>query len=137
MSIGHVRVLIASALLASGATSLAAPEQDYPGQPTKGRVWVENRGKAEAVAVNLQDVARDAPPLKVEVIGIPAVTITPATSVAVQVRRQTWEYRQVVLASGQNPIDLLSGAGAEGWETTGLALPGSAGTTVLVLKRPR
>lgn len=71
MSIGHVRVLIVSALLVSGATSLAAPEQDYPGQPTKGRVWVENRGKAEAVAVNLQNAARDAPPLKVEVIGLP------------------------------------------------------------------
>jgi hypothetical protein len=47
-----------------------------------------------------------------------------------------WEYRELAVPAGQSVTDLLNGAGAEGWETTGLQFSSASGL-VLVLKRTR
>jgi hypothetical protein len=54
---------------------------------------------------------------------------------SVRATRQSWEYRTVSVATGQDPSPALNTAGADGWETTGVALP-AAGGTVILLKRP-
>ena len=99
---------------------LAAPGQvgtDRPGQPTQGKVWVENRGRDEAVPVVLQEVATSMP-------------------MGVRFVRQPWEYRTLSVPPGQDLVKLLASAGMEGWEATGLQMPNQSGT-VLLLKRPR
>ena len=48
---------------------------------------------------------------------------------------QTWEYRSVTIASGQDPAMVVGPLGADGWETTALTLTDQRGT-VVVLKRP-
>src|SRR5438309_1307407 len=66
-------LLSACALLGGGAAMLGAAAQDrtqYPGQSTQGKVWVQNRGDAEAVPVSIQNVA-SGPPLRVQVTGAP------------------------------------------------------------------
>ena len=114
-------VMSGSALLTAGSVMLAAPGQDYtirPGDPTLAKVWIQNT------------------PLSVEVSGTPTVTINPATVVQARLVRQVWEYRVVTVASGQSPMNALAGAGADGWEPTGVQLSTSDGTSLL-LKRPR
>ena len=130
-------VLSGSVVLTAGVAMLAAPGQggtDRPGQPTAGKVWVENRGRNEAVPVVLEGVATG--PLGVQVVGTPTVTIAPATTVQARFVRQPWEYRTLSVQQGQDVVKLLAGAGTEGWEATGLQLPDQSGT-VLLLKRPR
>ena len=119
--------------LTAGAVMLAAPGQDRPGQPTQARVWVENRGRNEAVPIILQDVATG--PLGVHVVGTPTVAIAPASIVQARFVRQLWEYRTVSVQPGQDVVKVLAGAGTEGWEVT-LQMPDQSGT-VLLLKRPR
>jgi hypothetical protein len=63
------------------------------------------------------------------------VTIGPETTVLARVARQAWEYREVRIATGQNRAPVLNGAGADGWEATGIAFSDQAGTVVL-MKRP-
>jgi len=131
-------VLSVCVLLACGAVMRDASAQDgtqQPGQPTQAKVWIQNRGDTEAVPVSIQNLA-SAPPLQVEVTGIPTVTIGPASVLQERVARQSWEYRQVNIAPGQDPITVLNAAGADGWETTGVALA-NQGQTVVVMKRPR
>ena len=135
---------LAAAVLGGGATALAATVmlaapggqgQDRPGQIGQAKVWIENRGHAEAVPVILQDVMTPTP-IGVQVIGTPTVTIAPANVVQARLARQQWEYRTVTLQAGQDPAAALSGPGADGWETTGVQLTAPAGN-VIVLKRPR
>ena len=124
-------------LIASGAM-LASPGQagqDRPGQISQAKVWVENRGRNEAVPVILQEVMTPTP-LGVQVIGTPAVTIAPATTVQARLVRQQWEYRTINTPSGPDAANVLSAAGADGWETTGIVLTSQAGSPI-VLKRPR
>jgi hypothetical protein len=132
-------VLLTYVLFASGAATLAAPAQDQtqqPGQPTQARVWIQNRGVTEAVPVAIQPLASDAPPLPVEVTGIPTVSIGSSTVVQVRAAREPWEYRDINIPSGQGVASLLNAAGADGWETTGVALALQNGT-IVVMKRPR
>ena len=78
-------------LIASGAM-LASPGQagqDRPGQIGQAKVWVENRGRNEAVPVILQEVMT-LTPIGVQVIGTPTVTIAPATTVQARLVRQQW-----------------------------------------------
>jgi hypothetical protein len=130
-------VVSTSVALTVGASMLAAPGQNtaYPGAPTKPSVWIENRGRAEAVPIVLQEVATPTP-VSVQVIGTPAVTI--GSAVQVRAVRQSWEYRAVTIPLGQATQDVttLTNAGADGWETTGIQVPGQSGI-VVVLKRPR
>lgn len=130
--------LLACLLLAVGATLRTTAAQDrtsQPGQPTQGKVWIQNRGDMEAVPVSIQNMATEAPALRVQVVGTPTVTID-AQSGQARAARQLWEYQDVTIPSGQGPTAILSAAGADGWETAGLALPVQGGTLV-VMKRPR
>jgi len=131
-------LLSACALLGGGAAMLGAAAQDrtqYPGQPTQGKVWVQNRGDAEAVPVSIQNVA-PGPPLRVQVTGAPTVTTGPGSIVQARVARQSWEYRTVTITADQDPVVALNNAGVDGWESTGLVVT-SAGGSVIVMKRPK
>jgi hypothetical protein len=131
-------LLSACALLGGGAAMLGAAAQDrtqYPGQPTQGKVWIQNRGNTEAVPVSIQNVASESP-LRVQVTGIPTVTTGSGSVVQARVARQSWEYRNVSITAGQDPVVVLNNAGVEGWETAGLALP-SADGIMIVMKRPK
>jgi hypothetical protein len=132
-----VFVLFAGALLAAGTAVQRASAQDatkYPGQPTRAAVWIANRGDVEAVPVNIENVSTQSA-LRVEVAGVPRVTVDPATVVQARTARQAWAYRSVSVAAGQDPVPALNGAGSDGWETTGVAIS-SGGATVILLKRP-
>ena len=115
-------VLGGGVAVAATGVMLAAPGaqgQDRPGQIGQAKVWIENRGRAGAVPIILEEVAASSP-------------------INVQARRarQQWEYRTLTLQPGPDPAVALSALGADGWETTGVqvaALP----PNVVVLKRPR
>ena len=127
---------LACLLLAVGVALRATAAQDrtsQPGQPTQGRVWIENRGDSEAVPVTIQNMATDAPPLRVQVMGTATSTMN-ALSAQAGVARPRWEYQDVTIPSGQSPTTILNAAGADGWETTGLAVSVQSGTLV-VMKR--
>ena len=91
-----------------------------PGEMTQARVWVQNRTRAEAVPVTVEDVVR----------------LEPSTAVQTTVRRQAWEYRIMTVPRGVNPARNLNNAGLEGWEAVGIAEAGPGEVTVL-LKRPQ
>ena len=130
-------VLSVCALLAAGTAMQRASAQEgtqQPGQSTRANVWIQNRGDVEAVPVSIEKVASEAP-LPVAVTGVPSVAIDPSTVIQLKAVRQSWVYRSVSVAAGQDPVAVLNSAGADGWETTGVALP-SPGGTLIVLKRP-
>jgi hypothetical protein len=138
MRTGLAFVLLGGVVLTAGGAMLAAPgqdRQDRPGQLTQAKVWVENRGRSEAVPVILQEVITPMP-MGVQVIGTPTVTIAPGSSVLARLVRQPWEYRTVNVPPGQDAAIVLSNAGADGWETSGLQFPNPSGN-LIVLKRPR
>src|SRR6185436_20917331 len=59
--------LLAVALVAAGTTMRAAPDQTArPGDMTEARLWIQNRTRADAIAVNLR-AADIATPLRVQV----------------------------------------------------------------------
>ena len=131
-------VLVTCLLVALATHPRATAAQDrtaQPGQPTLGKVWIENRGDLEAVPVTIQNMATDAAPLRVQVIGPPIAQVNAVNGQA-RGPRQLWEYQDVTITSGQDPRNTLNAAGAEGWETTGLAVPVQGGMLV-VMKRPR
>lgn len=135
MSMKFACPLCAVVALTAGATTIAAPAQERPGQMTQARVWVENRGRNEAVPITLQEVATPTP-ISVQLSGVPTVAIAAASTVHARFVRQAWEYRAVNVAAGQDAATLLSGPGADGWEATGVQSPSQSGMTLL-LKRPR
>jgi hypothetical protein len=125
-------------LACGGGAMLAAPAQvrpEYPGQPTRARVWIENRGAREAVPVALEVVSTDAP-IAVQTIGVASVAPARSAVFVVQATRQTWEYRTVTVPAGDDTAGALEQAGLDGWEATGVTTP-AAGGTALLLKRPR
>jgi hypothetical protein len=128
-------VAAAGALVVGASSMLAAPGQTAtPGQVTQARVWVQNRGRAEAVPMDLREVNLDAP-LKVQITnGDPGFPRTPPVQVT-EIRKM-WEYNTITLAPDANIAAVLNQRGAEGWETTGIAFASADGTTLL-LKRPR
>jgi hypothetical protein len=126
---------IACALVLVGTSILAAPEQTaQPGQMTQPNVFVQNRGRAEAVPVSIQDASLDAP-LRVRVVNMqdPKVNDAPIHARLVP---QPWDYQSIVVKDGQDPAAALLAPGVAGWETTGIALVKPDGVTLL-LKRPR
>ena len=124
----------ACVLVVAGTSILAAPGQTaQPGQMTQAHVWVQNRGRSEAIPVELREVTLDAP-LRVQVMnGEPPYQASP-----VQVReiRRVWDYETITLAPIEDVAAALNKRGASGWETTGIALVNAEGTTLL-LKRAR
>ena len=132
-ALGGVVLTLGGAMLA--APSKEAQGQDRPGQIGQAKVWVENRGRNEAVPVILQEVMTPTP-IGVQVIGTPTVTIAQATTVQARLVRQQWEYRTINIPTGAEAAAVLSAAGADGWETTGIILSNQSGSPV-VLKRPK
>ena len=124
-------------MLVVGSTMRAAPDQTRPGEMTQGKVWIQNRGRAEAVPVELRDANLDAP-LRVQAMNgdanPQAVRVT--SSVRAQLLKQEWEYDVVVIAATATAAQILKPLGLAGWETTGVAWVAGEQTTLL-LKRPR
>jgi hypothetical protein len=134
MRLNPIAGAFVAVLVVAGTAMLAAPEQNtlQPGQITQARVWVQNRGRGEAVPVDLREANLDNP-LRVRIVnGEPAQ----GAPIMVRVVVPLWDYRSVTLSPGQNTAQVLSGEGANGWETTGIVFASAEGTTFL-LKRPR
>ncbi len=125
------------AVFAGASAMVAAPDsQDSPGQPTKAKVWIENRGGGEAVPVSIENVAPGAS-LSVQIVGTPSVTIAAAKALDARRLRQPWEYVTVSIEHGENPAGKLEKLGGEGWETTGLQFASGGTSSVVLLKRPK
>jgi hypothetical protein len=125
-------------LIVAGTSILAAPQQTTktPGQMTEAHVWVENRGRNEAVPVDLREVNLDAP-LRVQIINGEPQYAQAAGPVQVREMRRLWEYKTITAAPTQDVTALLNAEGATGWETTGTVFANADGTTRLLLKRAR
>ena len=130
--------LLAAALVAAGAAMRAAPEQTIrPGDMTDAKVWIQNRGPAEAIPVDLRAAGMETP-LRVFVSNAETNphTVRVAGAVRTQPLRQEWEYETVTMVPNSG-LQALKPLGVAGWETTGISWPGGQGTTTLLLKRPR
>src|SRR5882724_4931427 len=104
-------VPLACLLLVVGGALYAPAAQDgtlQPGQRTQARVWIQNRGDAEAVPMSIQNMAPEAPPLRVQVVEAPVVTAPSRTG---PVEPPTWEYRDVIISADQDPLGVLNAAG--------------------------
>ena len=127
--------VFAFVLIAAGTSILAAPDQTaQPGQMTQAHVWIQNRGRTEAVPVELREVHLDAP-LKVQIVnGEPQYQSNP-----VQVReiRRVWEYETITVKPSEDVASRLNTEGASGWEATATWSVGGEGSTTLLLKRAR
>jgi hypothetical protein len=122
--------------LVAGGSAIAAGQQTTatPGQMTEARVKIENRGSSEAVPVDLRELNLKEP-LRVEVINGDAAhpTVPP---IIVRAARTTWEYATTTVQAGQDPVGVLNGRGAQGWELIGVTLPATGGMT-FIMKRMR
>lgn len=125
-------VLVGGLLSTVGASLVAAPEQGpRPGDMSPANVWVQNRGGSEAIPVSVPD---DVAPLRVQVAAAAPLRIDGI--VATRPSRQAWEYAEIRIGVNQDAAATLNGAGADGWESTGVVLPTKGGVLV-ILKRPR
>ena len=98
---------------------------EKPGM-SDARVWVNNKGRNEAIPVTM--VGNDGTPVPVSVSGIVETKGTAA--------RQPWDYRSVIVNADQDPTSALVPLGNDGWEAVGVtSQPG--GKLTVVLKRPR
>ena len=132
-------VALCSVAFAAGRSAmLAAPRQttQQPGQMTDARMTVQNRGRAEAVPISLQEVALDAP-LRVRLMNGEAAPGS-GDPISVRVIREpvVWQYKSITFTANQNLAATLTAEGAGGWETTGIAFTNAQATTLL-LKRLR
>ncbi len=124
-------------LVVGGVAILAAPGQtQQPGQMTQARVWIQNRGRNEAVPIDLREVNLDTP-LRVQVVNGEPLLGAPKP-LAVATLRPLWEYKALSYKPEQEVLlgAMLNDNGATGWETTGIMIVKPEGTT-LILKRQR
>ena len=128
--------MLATCIGLTAGAILAAPSQDRPGVATQARVWIENRGQNEAVPVSVVGGVQVAGTPNVAISGTTTVALVPATTVLTRAARQTWEYRVLRVPAGGDMGALLSTAGLEGWEATGLQMSEQTALAV-VMKRPR
>jgi hypothetical protein len=131
--------LLAVALVAAGTTMRAAPDQTArPGDMTEARLWIQNRSRADAVAVNLR-AADIETPLRVQVANSDSNphSVKVTGSIRTQPLRQEWDYDTVVIVPDTNPMQALKPLGLAGWETTGVSWTNAQGAMTLLLKRPR
>jgi hypothetical protein len=126
----------AFSLVVASTSILAAPQQTtvYPGQMTQARVFIENRGRTEAVPISLQESTLDAP-LRVRVVNLPDPKVSDE-AIHARMVAQPWDYRTVLVKNGQDPVAALTALGAASWEATGVTFAQPDGVTLL-LKRPR
>jgi hypothetical protein len=135
MNIETIGRAMTGALLVAGTSMVAAPQQTTrtPGQMTEAHVWVENRGKAEMVPVDLREVNLDSP-LKVQIInGEPRYGVT--NPVQTHQVRLVWDYETMTVPATEDVTARLNARGADGWETTGIWSVTTEGATKLLLKR--
>ena len=124
-------IAVGACLTTVGATTAARSDQTArPGQMTEARVWVENRGREQAVPVDVRAVTFDAP-IRVQVVN-GDINARAQEAVLVRQARQAWEYKTITVSAGDDAA--LKKPGEEGWETTGIAWVAPEGTTLL-LKR--
>ena len=131
--------LLALILVAAGTTMRAAPDQTArPGDMTEARLWIQNRTRADAIAVNLR-AADIETPLRVQVANTDSNphSVKVSGSIRTQPLRQEWDYDTVVIVPDVNALQTLKPLGLAGWETTGVSWQSAQGTTTLLLKRPR
>ena len=129
--------VLTAALVVGGSAMGAAPDQSRPGESTDAKVWIQNRGRAQAVPVELRDANLDAP-LRVQAMNGEAnpQSVRLTSAVRAQLLKQEWDYDVVVIVAGANAAQILKPLGLAGWETTGIAWMAAEQTTLL-LKRPR
>jgi hypothetical protein len=128
-------VAVSLSLAAALPAVIAAPQPTpTPGQMTPAHVWVQNRGRSEAVAVDLRDANLDRP-LRVHIANFEASD--PGGGVPLQTRavRQTWEYDSLTVSAAEL-VPALQQRGAAGWEAVGV-VGAAADGAVILLKRPR
>ena len=131
--------LLAAALVAAGTTMRAAPDQTArPGDMTEARLWIQNRSRADAIAVNLR-AADIETPLRVQVANTDSNphSVKVTGSIRTQPLRQEWDYDTVVIVPDTNPTQALKPLGLAGWETTGVSWTNAQGAITLLLKRSR
>src|SRR5262245_9202142 len=131
--------VLAALMVAAGTTMRAAPDQAArPGEMTDARFWIQNRTRADAIAVNLS-AADIEMPLRVQVANTDSNphSVKVSGPIRTQPLRQEWDYDTTVVAPGANPLPALKTLGLAGWETTGVSWSNPQGTTTLLLKRPR
>ena len=117
-------VALVAAAVAGGAL-VAAQSTARPGDPTQGRVWIENRAPNEAVPVTIE---RFGSTPSVHVSSVDASVVLASRAV-----RQQWEYRLVPFSPTSEAS--LVGPGNEGWEAVGVVV--ASGTNNVLMKRPR
>jgi len=129
MPVKPIPIAVAGALVVVSSTMLASPGQttQQPGQMTQGHVQIDNRGRNQAIPVEL-NLDR---PLRTQIVNDEATG-----PVVVRAVRRSWEYQTVTIPTAEDMAARLNTLGASGWETTGIAV-GQAGGTKLLLKRPR
>ncbi len=132
-------IVLSIAACAIGATAMfAAPGQTVarPGEMVPARMWIENRGRGEAIPVTLEGLGELPKPLRIEVAGVPTVTLTPSTVVDTKAAFQRWDHQAITIPAGQNVEASLRAAGNDGWEAVSAqVLPNNS--MFVLLKRPR
>ena len=128
MSVQPISVAVACALVIISSTMLASPGQttQQPGQMTQGHVQIDNRGRNEAIPVDLNLDA----PLRVQIVN--GETTGP---VLIRAVRPSWEYLTVTVPTAEDPATRLNALGVSGWETTGIAVAQAEGTRLLLKRR--
>jgi hypothetical protein len=126
-------VVLAAAFGLAGSALVAAPEQTYPGQPTQGRILVENRGPQQSIPVTVHQID-GAASVRVNVQGTPSVSVSGL--VESRRARQNWEYQRLVAQPDDDIAPELNRLGNAGWEAS-LQYMTPRGAVVVVLKRPR
>ena len=93
---------LACVFVVGGTAMLAAPDQTpQPGQMTQARVWIQNRGRGEAVPISLQEATLDTP-LRVRIVN----TRNPTTDEAVHARlvQQSCDYHAITVKKARDRL---------------------------------
>ncbi len=126
-------VLSGCLIVVAASVLVAAPPQGRAGEIDPARVWIQNRSSAEAIPVTIETGSMGMP-LPVQLVGAASVTVSEMATL--RQGRQAWEYQVVTAPTAQALVTVLNAAGRDGWDTTGIQLPGANGAAV-ILKRPR
>src|SRR3954469_5046533 len=95
-------------LLLAGTSMRAAPDQTArPGQMTDAKVWVQNRGKGEAVPVELREGNLDST-LKVQIVNGDVPNTSP---VNVRHVRVLWDYETLTVQATEDLTQKLNTRG--------------------------
>src|SRR5919198_880738 len=116
-----MRPMIVAVLIATAVALVAAAQTIRPGQMTEARVWVQNRGRSEAIPIDMREVNIERP-LKVEVVNGLFGEQYAREPVSVRITRSQWEYKTIVVNDAAEAVRLLNAEGQAGWETTGVGL---------------